>query len=94
MSEVLSQTHPYIQLEEATKSSINYSLKPINDKEKMNSQYETPTHAINQNRGQPALKKQTFPILSISTPSLQSGTTLHLEVPHQQSLQCHQRPII
>jgi len=41
MSEVLSRAQPYIQLEEAMKSSVNHSLKRGNDGENMNSQRET-----------------------------------------------------
>jgi len=38
MSEVLSRDQPYIELEEAMKSSVNHSLKRDSDREKMNSQ--------------------------------------------------------
>jgi len=48
------------------KNSVNHSLKRSNNGEKMNSQLKTSTHASNQNRGQLALKKQVFPILSLN----------------------------
>ena len=63
MSKVLSQAQLYVQLEETMKSSANHSLKRGNDREKINSQLETLIYASNQNRGQPAFKKQAFPIL-------------------------------
>ena len=43
MSETLSRAQPYIQLEEEMKSSTNQSLKCGNNKEKLKSQYKTPT---------------------------------------------------
>ena len=66
MSEVLSQAQPYIQLEEAMKSSST-TLKCNNDGKKINSQHETPAYANNQNQGQHVSKKQAFSILSPSS---------------------------
>jgi len=48
------------------KSFVNHSLKCSNDREKMNSQCETLTHASNQNREQLTFKKQAFSIFSLN----------------------------
>jgi len=47
MSKVLSQAQPYIQLEEATKSSTNHSSKHDDDGEKSKSRYKVATNARN-----------------------------------------------
>jgi len=46
------------------KSPINQYLKCDNDREKMNSWCETLTQCEHPKSGQPAFKKQVFPILS------------------------------
>jgi len=66
MSEVLSRAHPYIQLEEAMKSSTNHSAKCGDDGEKLNPQYEATTGVRNPNRGQPAYKRHALSVLSPS----------------------------
>jgi len=45
MSEVLSQSQSYIQLEKVMKSSANYSTERDDDREKSKPQHEVTTHA-------------------------------------------------
>ena len=92
MNEVLSRVHPYIQLEEAMKSSMDESLKCGNDDEKSKSQREATTNVGHRIRGNP-LTKDKHSIESV--PSLQEGRALHsAEAPHQRSLQRYQGPAV
>jgi len=59
------QAQPYIQLE-AMKTSSNHSVKLGDRRGKLKSSHEAFAHAQDQNWGQPAYKRQAFPILSPS----------------------------
>jgi len=86
MSEILSRAQPYIQLEEAIKSSVNQSLKGGNDGKKLKLQQEPPTHV--DRIGVTGLQKTNVPDpLSEFTLDFQDGTTLHFaEAPDQRNL--------
>jgi len=64
MSEVLSRAQPYIQLEEAMKTSFNHTTKHGDVGGKSKSLHKAFAHAQDRNRGQPAFKRQALPILS------------------------------
>jgi len=59
-NEVLYRGQPYIQLEEAMKSSAKPSLNCGNNRTKSKPRYGDP-FVDNQGRGQDAFKKQPFP---------------------------------
>ena len=83
----LSRAHPYIQLKEVMKSSVNHSLKRNNDGEKMNSQCETLTHAGSQNQGQLTFKRQAlrFSPQVRSKPTSRQSTSLRWGSPSSRS---------
>ena len=65
MSEILSQTQPYIQLEEVMKSSANQTLKCGKNDEQSKSR-ETSTNASHSNQGHPGYKRQALLVLSLN----------------------------
>ena len=67
MCEILSQSQPYIQLEEAMKCFANHSTKRGDDREKSKPQYKATTGGMNSNWGQPTYKRQALLVLSPSS---------------------------
>jgi len=66
MSSVMSRAQPYIQLEEAMKTSLNCIAKYGNNRGKSKSPHEASAHGQDSNPEQPAFKRQALPILSLS----------------------------
>ena len=66
VSGLLSRAQPYIQLEEALKTSSYHSVKPGDHGGKLKSPHEASTHAQDQNWRQLDYNRQAFLILSPS----------------------------
>jgi len=79
MSEVLSRAQPYIQLEEAMKTSFNYIMKHGDIEEKLKFSHEVSAHAQDRNRGNlPSKNNHSQSSLQVhSEPSGQNNISLY-----------------